>query len=112
MGLRVTRVSQCLDRKLKIAGFEVIDLLAILFMVSILNFITGPLNQRLVTVWIPALMLSATVWIGKRGKPDGYLTHLAQFYLKPRQLSAFADPGESQRRFLRSITDLTNRGLS
>lgn len=110
MGLRTSQVNQCLDRKLKVAGFEVVDLLVLLFVVSILNFITGPLNQRLITVWIPAIALACGLWLGKRGKPDKYLQHLLQYHAQPRELLAFPDPGESQRRFHRSLLSVRKEG--
>lgn len=109
MDLRVTRVSPCLEKKLKVAGFEVPDLLGILFVVSVLNFLTGSLNQRLLTVWGPGFLMAATLWIGKRGKPDGYLLHFLQFYTQPKHLLAFPDPGESAARFVRSLVSIEKK---
>lgn len=111
MGLRVTKVNQCLEKRLKILGFEVMDALALFFVISILNFVTGPLNMRLVTVWIPALVMGLTLWIGKRGKAENFLTHFLKFHLQPKNLSAFFDGGSSDRRFMRSIRNLKEKGL-
>lgn len=109
MSLRVSKINQCLEKKLKILGFEVPDVLALFFVVSVLNFVTGPLNMRLVTVWIPAIVLACVLWIGKRGKADGYLVHLLRFHLLPKRLSAFFDGGSSDRKFLRSVRALKRK---
>lgn len=112
MSLRTSKINQCLEKKLKILGFEVPDVLALFFVVSVLNFVTGPLNMRLVTVWIPALILAAILWIGKRGKADNYLVHFLMFQLRPKHLSAFFDGGISDRKFLRSIRALNRKEIS
>lgn len=107
--LRVTKVSQCLEKKLKILGFEVPDLLVLFFIVSVLNFVTGPLDMRLVTVWIPALLLALVLWISKRGKAENYLLHFLRFHLQPKLHSAFYDGGTSDRAFMRSVSKLSKQ---
>lgn len=90
--LRVTRVNQCLDRKLLILGYEVPDILLIFGTLSILNYIFAPLDLRLVCVWIPSLLLALALRLGKRGKPDKYLVHLFRYHVtNSRYLSAFRD---------------------
>ena len=103
MSLRVTKTNPCLERKLKIGGFEVVDLLAIFLLISVLNLLTGPLNMRAVTVWIPSFLLAATLWISKRGKPDNYLVHFIRFHVKPKRYEAFSDGGKTDRRILAGI---------
>jgi len=50
MALRSEPTSQSLEKKLLIAGFEVPDVLAIFLLLSILNFIFGHTNQKLLLV--------------------------------------------------------------
>jgi hypothetical protein len=53
--------------------------------------------------------LACVLWIGKRGKADGYLVHLLRFHLSPKHLSAFFDGGSSDRKFLRSVRALKRK---
>jgi hypothetical protein len=92
MSLRTAPVSKCLDKKLLIAGYEIPDLLAIFSLLSVLNFLFGQTQMKLALVWLPSLALAALIRIGKRGKPDNFLLHWVRFRLRPRYLSAFADP--------------------
>ena len=92
MALHSEPTSQSLEKKLLIMGFEVPDVLAIFLLLSILNFIFGGTNYKLLLVWCPVILLAILLRIGKRGKPDNYLIHLAKFYIQPKYLSAFKDP--------------------
>ncbi len=92
MALRSEPVSRCLEKKLLIMGFEIPDLLAIFFVLSILNFTLGQTNQKLLLVWIPTAVFAAVLRIGKKGKPDNYLLHLAKFHFNPNYVSAFQEP--------------------
>jgi hypothetical protein len=91
MSLPVTLMSRCLDKKLVIAGFEVPDLMAIFLFLSILNLLFGWTGMRFVFVWLPTLVLSAALRIGKSGKPDRYLIHLLRYWLHPKYVSAFRE---------------------
>jgi len=84
-----TPVSRCLEQKLKIAGFEIPDLILIALVLTVLNFLLGPLDQRFIMVWIPTLSVSAGLFFGKRGKADKHLIHWFQNRISPRALSAF-----------------------
>lgn len=92
MALRSEPTSKSLERKLLILGFEVPDILAIFILLSILNFLFGQTNYRLFLVWLPTIVVAATLRIGKRGKPDNYLIHLVKFNLRPKYYSAFFGP--------------------
>jgi len=92
MEIRCTPVSQCLDKKLLVFGFEVPDLLAIFFCLACLNFIIRAPHLKLPLVWLPCLILAGILRLGKQGKPDNYLLHLVQFHFRPKYLSAFEDP--------------------
>jgi hypothetical protein len=95
MELRSVSVSKCLDKKLLIFGYEVPDLLAIFFLLSILNFLFGQTTLKLFLVWLPVVALAVTLRVGKRGKPDNYLIHWFRFRIRPKYLSAFPEPTDS-----------------
>ncbi len=92
MELKVTEVSRCLDKKMMIMGFEVPDLLFIFLTMSILNFLFGTTNLKLLFVWLPSAAIALTIKFTKRGKPDNYLIHWLRFQIKPGVLMAFHDP--------------------
>ena len=92
MELRTEPVSKCLEKKLLFLGFEIPDVLAIFFLLSVLNFLFGSAGAKLFLVWLPTLALAITLRIGKRGKPENYLVHLAKFHAKPKYYSAFLMP--------------------
>ena len=93
MGLRTASVNQCLDKKLLIFGYEIPEILAIFLLLSILNFVFPP-GFKLVFVWLPTMAVAAILRVGKRGKPDNYLMHLARHKMQPSLLSAFDEPTE------------------
>jgi hypothetical protein len=90
--MRTVPVSKCLDKKLVMFGFEVIDLLAVFLTLSILNFLFGQTSLKVFLVWLPSLALALVLRYGKRGKPDKYLIHWLRFQIKPGTYSAFLDP--------------------
>jgi hypothetical protein len=91
MNLKVTAVSQCLDKKLKFLGYEIPDLLFILSFLSLLNFLFGALPWKIIIVWVPTLILALVLRIGKHGKPDNYLLHKMRFMFQPKVIRAFPD---------------------
>ncbi len=92
MPLKSEPTSQSLEKKLLILGFEVPDVLAIFLLLSILNFMFGQTNQKLLLVWLPVVVIALVLRVGKRGKPDNYLVHLVKFQLRPKYFSAFQSP--------------------
>lgn len=94
MALKCTPVSRCLDKKLQIAGFEIPDLLAVFFLLSILNFFFGRTEMKLLCIWLPTLAVAAILRASKRGKPDNYLLHWCQFQLRCKELFAFDDSAQ------------------
>jgi len=92
MPLRTVPVSRCLDKKLQIAGFEIPDLLAVFFLLSILNFMFGKTDQKLLLIWFPSLFVAVVLRLAKRGKPERYLVHFARYHLRSRSLFAFYEP--------------------
>lgn len=92
--MRTVEVSRCLDKKLMMFGFEVVDILAIFLCLSILNFVFGASHWKLIFVWLPTTTLALVLRYGKRGKPENYLIHWLRFQIKPGILSAFPEPSE------------------
>lgn len=92
MDLRTTFVSKSLDRKIKIMGFEVFDLLTIFMTISVLNFLFGGMSYQFLLIWLPTIILSLTLYYGKRGKPDNYLIHWLRYQFSPSKYSAFQEP--------------------
>lgn len=91
MGLKTTPVAKCLDKRLLIFGFEVMDVLAIFLTLSVLNFLFGQTSLKIFFVWIPTATLAAILHFGKKGKPDNYLVHWLRFQMKPGTYKAFPD---------------------
>ena len=92
MELKTTEVSRCLDKKMLIMGFEIPDLLFIFLLMSVLNFLFGTSNLKLLLVWLPSLTIALTIRLTKRGKPDNYLVHWLRYQMKSGVISAFSDP--------------------
>ena len=85
-------VSQCLGKKLKFLGFEMLDLLAISLSLSILNLLFGQSDLKVLLVWTPPTILALTLYFGKKGKPDNYMLHWLRFQMRPGSYSAFSEP--------------------
>jgi len=90
-GVRITPISRCLDRKLVIFGFEVLDLIAVFIVLSVLNLLFGQSSLRWLLVWLPTIALAALLRLGKRGKPEKHLTHWVRFQVLPGTFSAFTE---------------------
>lgn len=91
MDLTTSKTFRCLDRKAKIMGFELFDVLMIGIVLSAMNLLTGNVPYRFLVTWTPALTLAGVLWVGKRGKPENYLLHLVRFYLGPNYYCAFKE---------------------
>ena len=89
MGLNSSKVSKSLDKKLKIAGYEVPDILAMFLMLSILSFIFSEAQYKFLITWGPVAVFAIILRIGKRGKPDNYLVHLVRFLARPKYFCSF-----------------------
>ena len=94
MALRSTPVSRCLDKRLQIAGYDIPDLLAIFFLLSILNFIFGRTDMKLILVWLPTIAVATVLRVSKRGKPDNFLLHWSRFQIRRKKLFAYNEPTE------------------
>ena|SRR5258708_5884498 len=89
MALKTSQVFRCLDKKMLIFGFEIVDLFAIFSFLAILNLAMQGVPYKFCFTWGPAVALAVFLRLGKAGKPENYLLHLARFYLLPDVLTAF-----------------------
>ena len=86
--LKVSTVYRNLDAKFKIGGVEAVDLLAVLLSGAIMNLVFGQLSiWPLLIFGVPGVLFSV-FYFGKRGKPEGYLTHALKYYLSSGELRA------------------------
>jgi hypothetical protein len=81
LDLKESTVFRKLDAKLKIGGMEAPDLLGVLIFASVMNLFFGRSSFAFVFVICLPLLLLIGIYFGKRGKPDGYMVHLARYYL-------------------------------
>ena len=88
--LETTRVPRALEMKSKLFGFELPDLLLIFMNLAVMNLIFGASHFRSTLVWGTTLGLASFLFFAKRGKPENYIQHLGEYYLKPGQLTANA----------------------
>jgi hypothetical protein len=87
-GLKTSRVHRKLDTRLKILGFEIMDLLAIMMLAAVNNLILGRLKFAPVFVIVIPAILAAVLYIVKRDKPENYLLHLLRYLSSPGLYSA------------------------
>jgi hypothetical protein len=79
--LNTSTTQRGLNVKMKIGGFEALDLIACLILCAALNLFFGNMSFGIPIVFgVPAFFLTS-LYFGKRGKPDEYLKHLLRFYL-------------------------------
>ena len=81
--LQHSTVHRQLDAKIKIIGFELFDLLAILILAAVMNLIFGNTSLSLPMVFVMPGCLGAVIYFGKKGKPDNHLIHTVRYHLLP-----------------------------
>lgn len=89
MALRTSEVYRCLEKKTLVFGFEIVDLFVVFSVLAILNFVLRGVPYKFFLSWGPALSLAVFLRLGKAGKPENYLLHLARSYFSPVAWSAF-----------------------
>lgn len=87
-GLKTSRVHRKLDTRLKILGFEIMDLLAIMMLAAVNNLLLGRVRFAPVFVIVIPSLLAAVLYIVKRDKPENYLIHLLRYLSSPGMYSA------------------------
>ena len=86
-----------LGGQIRVLGLEAPDLIFVLLVAAIMNLIFGQTRFVLLAVFgVPSLIL-ASLYIGKKGKPDGYLIHLLRYLIMPNFFSAGESPNIPQR---------------
>ena len=91
MSLITTPVSKCLDKKTKIFGFEMADILLVFILLAVLNLFFGKTDQKLLLVWLPPAILALIFKYGKKGKPENFIVHWLRFQFAPGVYSAFKE---------------------
>jgi hypothetical protein len=98
MELNSSVVHRNLDAKLKIFGFELYDLLAILLIAAIMNLVFGRTSLSFLMVFLVPGFLAVILYFGKRNKPDQFLVHLVRYYLAPGVYSPGVLPKDEVKR--------------
>lgn len=87
-GLITSRVPRALEMKSKLFGYELPDLLLIFMNLAVTNLVFGASSFRYLLVWGTTLSLALFLFFAKRGRPDNYLQHLIEHYVKPVYFAA------------------------
>lgn len=95
-----SRVPRALELKNKIFGFEIADVLIVVFSLSTTNLIFGGTRLRVPLVWGWNFILALALHFSKKGKPDGYLQHLGEYLTSSDSRSAGA-PDLKYKKFYR-----------
>ena len=91
MSLKTTRMSQCLDKKTLIWGFEMADVLIVFLLLAVLNLLFGSTDQKLLLVWLPPFLLATILRYGKKGRPENYLIHWIRYQFSSGIYCAFKE---------------------
>lgn len=89
MALKASTVYRCLDKKTLVFGFEILDLFLMFSLLAILNLFLSGVPYKFLWTWGPSMALGLILRIGKTGKPDNYLLHLARYHFSPGVLGCF-----------------------
>ena len=81
--LLISNVPRTLDSKDKILGFELADVILLLLNLSIQNLIFSSTPLKIPMVFGTSITLALVLFIFKRGKPDYYLQHFAEYLTSP-----------------------------
>lgn len=87
--LEISQVNRSLDRKTTILWLELVDIFIIVATASVLNLFFGQTGFKTYLVYLPALALTITMILTKRGKPENFLLHFLRYHLKPKYLTCF-----------------------
>lgn len=83
-----SRVPRSLEKKVRIFGFELGDLLLIFLYLALSNLVFGTTKLKPMIVWGGTLAIAGIIYFVKRGKPDGYLQHYGEFLTGPSVYSS------------------------
>lgn len=108
MQLLTSKTPRQLENKLKLLGFELIDLLLIFLYLSTSNLLFGQTTLKIPLVYLGTLTLAITLYFAKRGKPENYLQDRFQSLINPSLFSANLPDIKHQPYFKREIYEVTN----
>ncbi|MBF0361156.1 MAG: hypothetical protein HQK49_09100 [Oligoflexia bacterium] len=86
--LRSSVVHKNLDKKIKLAGFELLDVLSVLFLSSVMNLIFGRTSISFLMVFIVPLTVGVILHFGKKNKSENFILHFIRYYLIPGRYEA------------------------
>lgn len=100
-----SKVPRSLEKKTRLFGFELADLLLIFLYLALSNLIFGQTNLKPLVVWGGTLALGCFLYFVKRGKPDGYLQHYGEYMNSPSLLTSGAPDTEYRPYFEKESID-------
>lgn len=83
-----SKVPRSLEKKARLFGFELADLLIIFLYLALSNLIFGQTKLKPFMVWGGTVVIASGLYFFKRGKPDGFVQHYGEFLNAPSVLSA------------------------
>ncbi len=86
--LLVTKVPRSLEKKVKLFGFELSDLMLVSVYLAMSDLIFGQTRLKFLMVWVGTAVIAAALYFLKRGKPDGFLQHYGEYWRAPSVLTA------------------------
>jgi len=96
-----SKVPRALDKKTRIFGFEIGDVLLVFLYLSLSNLLFGQTKLKPLLVWGGTTTLAGVLYFVKRGKPDGYLQHYGEFLVSPSVYSAGTSDTDYQPYFIK-----------
>ena len=84
--LQTSSVHRHLDKRPKILGMDATDLILLMLLSSIMNWLLGDTSLSFAASFVLPALLGAVLFIAKRGRPDGFLLHLIRYYSSARSV--------------------------
>lgn len=81
--LLTSKTNRQLQRSIKLAGFEIFDLLIIFSFLAIFSFLLGSSSLKIPIAWGGAALIAIVLFITKRNKPENYLIQKLRYWLRP-----------------------------
>lgn len=100
-----SKVPRSLEKKARLFGFELSDLLLVFLYLALSNLIFGQTKLKPLLVWGGTVAIAAVLYFVKRGKPDGYLQHYGEFMTAPSVLSPATPDLEYRPYFQKDTSD-------
>ena len=100
-----SKVPRSLEKKARLFGFELADLLLVFLYLALSNLIFGHTRMKPLLVWGGTVSIAAVLYFVKRGKPDGYLQHYGEYMSAPSVLSASTPDLEYRPYFAKETSD-------